>query len=766
MANYCDYEVRVTGTKNAGYMVYCSMPCTDYKELESVKKSGTNYLTIFTGNCDWSVNYGVREDLSVIDVDKLSEKQIEKSADNYWYYSLRSKSEAFNCEIMVHYWSEESGFDQFDCFKNGKVIKQRKVAFDYDSGNKFDWDKKEFVGHEGEYDESVDGESKNNEFMAKLLSIPGAKAPNGQPSLSDIINATTGYVKQPSNKSTSKKTESPKRSKSNNSNDASAKYGICAEGGKPVKIDNYEVIIPKTFAYKLNYEDRRFVAWYTENKKEDASHSETSAISFMEAVSLAQSAIVGIGTNPYQISREQFEQSQMMNQFIKIAEEYDFIEYSNGSVTGGATVQVISNSCVNYHCVIGTKKDIKQIRIVINNRMSRKNKDQIAIAILDLFSFGGTKENNNKTKDSASKAANEKAKIDEARKYGVDVKDLAKHKKYLAAKEQMESAKTETEFLKVAEKFGKISTYKDSSARQASCQTKAKELKLFDDADIEYDKAISKYNSANKVFEKLKEEYFSLKTDYDNFVSEYEKEKANYDGNIRKINDDCKLELSSIDHELEKVTYQYNLESEKLQGLEYDLADTFALNFGRKKQLTQAVEVQREIIYQLADQQNALVQTREDTINNCNLAQKALSDRINELVTSINKHTGLINKLVEKVNKAQQDKEKAERKVGEIELKYGTDVINKVKNLWQKRKEEAELEEKREKESQEAKKRKEWDDYKQGLADYLRKEGRPLHTEEIPGSHDPKFIKAVNELIREGKVYSTNCKGRIYYAYL
>lgn len=178
MANYCDYEVKVKGSKKAGLMVYESMPCMDFKDFDSEEKVGSSYLISFTGNCKWSVNYGVNDKLSKVNVDSMSESEIESKGGDYWEYSLRAKSEAFQCEIMVHYWSEESGFDQFDHYKNGKVLKQRKIAYNYDEQDEFDWDKLEFVGHEGEYDESVDGEAQNENLMAMLMGLGGMMSQN------------------------------------------------------------------------------------------------------------------------------------------------------------------------------------------------------------------------------------------------------------------------------------------------------------------------------------------------------------------------------------------------------------------------------------------------------------------------------------------------------------------------------------------------------------------------------------------------------------
>ena len=127
MANYCNYEVKVIGSEKACLMVFESMPYMDYNQIET--KNQKNELTelMFAGNCKWSVNFKVRDVLSKVDVDSFDETLIQEKASDYYQYSLRAKSEAFECEILVHYWSEESGFDQFDHYKNGEIIKKRKI---------------------------------------------------------------------------------------------------------------------------------------------------------------------------------------------------------------------------------------------------------------------------------------------------------------------------------------------------------------------------------------------------------------------------------------------------------------------------------------------------------------------------------------------------------------------------------------------------------------------------------------------------------------
>lgn len=185
MANYCNYEVRVKGTEKACLMVFASMPFMDDKELEWQRKEKNLHLMSFTGNCKWSVNYGVRDTCNRINVNSMSDSEIQNRASDFLGCSLRAKSEAFQCEIMVHYWSDESDFDQFDHYKNGKVLKQRKIPFNYEEQTEFDWKQLEFVGHVGEYDESVDGEQQNANFMAMLSALGGKQVPQNSETEND-----------------------------------------------------------------------------------------------------------------------------------------------------------------------------------------------------------------------------------------------------------------------------------------------------------------------------------------------------------------------------------------------------------------------------------------------------------------------------------------------------------------------------------------------------------------------------------------------------
>lgn len=168
MANYCFYEVRVKGSKQSVQLVYNSMPVFEHIEITDHKSAAGKYEMTFEGNCKWSVNWQTDDSWNQgkKDFPPMNKDEMMSVAEEYIYVSLRAKSEIFDCDILVHYWSPESEFDQFDHYKKGKCIKKRKIW--YDPKNQFDWSAEEFKGHAGEYDESVNGEANDVDFMSML----------------------------------------------------------------------------------------------------------------------------------------------------------------------------------------------------------------------------------------------------------------------------------------------------------------------------------------------------------------------------------------------------------------------------------------------------------------------------------------------------------------------------------------------------------------------------------------------------------------------
>ena len=144
MANYCYYEVRAKGSEKARMLVYYSMPCVEQKEIIYHH----NGEICFTGSCKWDIDYGVDEDKTIdFELSKLRGKVLETRGEQLWDVSLAKKARAFDCEIMVHSWSEESEFNLFVQYDNdGSLAKTLSFPYsdDYECSESFDWDLLEF----------------------------------------------------------------------------------------------------------------------------------------------------------------------------------------------------------------------------------------------------------------------------------------------------------------------------------------------------------------------------------------------------------------------------------------------------------------------------------------------------------------------------------------------------------------------------------------------------------------------------------------------
>ena len=122
MANICTFELRVKGARNAAMAVAHSMPNLS-AVIRARREAGGVTEIILTGACNWSVNYGVSDQWTWPDCDAvlpgLDEAGVAAHANRIYGCSLKSKSRYLHCEIAVHYWSEESGFDSFDLYRDG-----------------------------------------------------------------------------------------------------------------------------------------------------------------------------------------------------------------------------------------------------------------------------------------------------------------------------------------------------------------------------------------------------------------------------------------------------------------------------------------------------------------------------------------------------------------------------------------------------------------------------------------------------------------------
>ena len=149
MANFCEYEIHVKGSKKAALMVYAATPSYEEKEITYQEMIGDDYVVHFTGDCKWSLDAYCEPAKQGIDLELIDEDDFDEDCgEEYWYISLKEKSELLHCEIQAHSWSEESGFDGFEHYKDGKEIKKEYIDF-----NEIDSDDIESLGEvEFEFD--------------------------------------------------------------------------------------------------------------------------------------------------------------------------------------------------------------------------------------------------------------------------------------------------------------------------------------------------------------------------------------------------------------------------------------------------------------------------------------------------------------------------------------------------------------------------------------------------------------------------------------
>lgn len=156
MANFCNFDIRIKGRRGNALLLAHSIATIDGGNISVRNYSGENCEINVTGACKWSVNFAVTDEWDGFDIDTdlnlLPESLIIEQGTHYQNYSLRVKSQVLQCEVLARYWSEESEFDYFDHYVNGKRIKKRRI--EYTDFNRFDWTRLEYHGHEGEDEDS------------------------------------------------------------------------------------------------------------------------------------------------------------------------------------------------------------------------------------------------------------------------------------------------------------------------------------------------------------------------------------------------------------------------------------------------------------------------------------------------------------------------------------------------------------------------------------------------------------------------------------
>lgn len=132
MANVCKYIARVKGDRKACYAVYSGFSAFDEKEIVNTSESESGYLIEFKGDCKWELDAycnKVWDGSFPADLSGYSEDDLAGGyCTDFWYYGTQQLSKITDTEIEAISWSEESGFQEYVRYKNGKLVTRSKFG--------------------------------------------------------------------------------------------------------------------------------------------------------------------------------------------------------------------------------------------------------------------------------------------------------------------------------------------------------------------------------------------------------------------------------------------------------------------------------------------------------------------------------------------------------------------------------------------------------------------------------------------------------------
>lgn len=179
--------------------------------------------------------------------------------------------------------------------------------------------------------------------------------------------------------------------------------------------------------------------------------------------------------------------------------------------------------------------------------------------------------------------------FEEAIKYGVEIKDLPKHRIYVNACQLKKKAKTSADYMKVQKEFDFIEGYLDSDKLRDQCSEKATKLKKIEKAQREFDETNKSLATVSKEFTECEEKIAVLEKELEVNTSTLTKKQDLLDANISGIEKKCEKQLAEIDAEIENLKNQEsNIKSTKAQK-ETELANTFFLAFWKKNRLREEI---------------------------------------------------------------------------------------------------------------------------------------------------------------------------------
>ena len=183
------------------------------------------------------------------------------------------------------------------------------------------------------------------------------------------------------------------------------------------------------------------------------------------------------------------------------------------------------------------------------------------------------------------KQEEEDRRLEEAQKYGVSEEDLDKHITYLEAKETLKKAKHSKDYDDASKQFGSVKGYLDSDSLKKECDEKSKELKPFEKAKDEFDKATKKCNDADKKHKEAEELYKKAEADRNAAATTLSAKKESYESDKMQLEQTHNKNISECENKVSEAENKVANDKRSLEEARTELAETFALAFGKKKTL-------------------------------------------------------------------------------------------------------------------------------------------------------------------------------------
>lgn len=429
-----------------------------------------------------------------------------------------------------------------------------------------------------------------------------------------------------------------------------------------------------------------------------------------------------------------------------------------------------------------TKKDIVKALDSLSEKDVVIGKGKLVDGIYSLNGYTAsmvfeTKEENEKrngrtTNQSRAKKdnGNNKTAEVEASKYGVSVEELPQHKKYLKAKELMDSAEKAVDYSRAVKAFEKIGTYKDALALSSECEKRCRELKQTEQIQDTYDEAVKVLKEAQDSFEEEKEEYFSLKEQYDAITERYNEKNAGYGENIKKIEEKYRKIILNIDQKIIKNHEQIEKHQCRLEELSEEYEDTIFFSRRKKNELKESIDIVNDCIEKTIDSLECNKKEIDKCFKKCEEEKEKLLSEIQMIRDEANSLVKKINKQVDSVNEAQHAFEAAEKKVKELELEYGSETILELKKNKAKKEQKEKLEAEEAEKKRLAKRtleQKRMEDIIMPTALYnMERLDKPVTVSELADYMSmtiAEVASALNKLNKQGKVERYSYKGKTFY---